>query len=200
MKPWSAIAALLLLVCLHAGAASADAPANVGALADSLRQQMSERCAQESARPASAASGAEQDVLQRDLSCTCGPQALDIAFPAEMRARTTTFDAFLARMSGAMNVCVARSVRRLIEQPCAQGTDPFDDEGTSATTTKAHCRCALAELDKAAAADARKAADDASARYASGKTDDDRQPAPIRLLTGIEKTCAPETVKQSSKQ
>ena len=196
MKPWPAVAALLLVACLHAGAASADAPANVGALVDSLRQQMNERCAQDSARAASvAASGAEQDALQRDLSCSCGPQALDIAFPAAMRAGTTTFDAFLARLSGAMNVCVARSVRRLIEAPCAQGTDPFADEGTSPAITKAHCQCARAELDKAASADARQSADDASARYASGKADVDRRPAPIRLLTGIEKTCAPETVK-----
>jgi hypothetical protein len=196
MRPWPACAALLIAVTLQA-AAAADEPGNIGRMVDNARQALAERCVEASARAASTTDrNAVQEPLDRDLSCTCAPKALDIAFPADMRAGTTTSAAFTARMSGAMQACVARSMRRLVEEPCAHGTDPFVDEKDGASpSAKAHCQCARSELDKAAAGNPRKDADAAAARYAASPAAVDRRPASMQLLLDIVKTCAPETAK-----
>lgn len=196
-KTWPLLASLLLAVSLQAGAASPDDQANIGQMVDNVQQALAQRCAEASARAASSADrNAVQDPLDRDLSCTCGPQAVDIAFPATMRTGSTTGGAFMARMNGAMQSCVARSVRRLIDEPCAHGTDPFvDDKDGPSPAAKSHCQCARSELDKAAAGNPGKDADAAATRYAANPVEADKKPPTMRLLLDIVKTCAPETAK-----
>jgi hypothetical protein len=194
------LAALLLAIGHPAGAAPTNDTANVGQLVERMQRSMAQRCAESTGGAASSASAPERDAprdpLDHDLSCTCGPQALDVAFPATMRGDSTTFGAFMARMGGAMNVCFARSVRKLIDAPCNQGVDPFGHDKTSAAPlARAHCECARSALDEVAAGDALKGADEASARYAAGASEADRQPPPLRLLNDIEKTCAPQRAK-----
>ncbi len=147
-------------------------------MVDFLGTKMTERCA---GTPAS-------DILNHALSCTCGPQALDIAWPAAGRAGTSTRDAILSRMGGAMNVCIARSVKQLIADPCAHGIDPFADDAAPSPPALAaeRCKCANAELDKSAAGDPAKEADAASARFAAGQP---TSPAPTGVLARVQSAC-----------
>jgi hypothetical protein len=194
MKTWPHLCALLLFAaCLQANAATSERQVNVGELVDRMQQAMAERCAQAGAR---AGKDPVHDQLDHDLSCTCAPQAVDIAYPPASRAGSTSASAFMARTDGAMKACVARSVGRVIDEPCAHGTDPFaDDESptpVAPAVAKAHCQCARSALDKAAATNPRKDADAATARYKAGQVAADEKPAAMRLLIDIQKTCAPD--------
>ncbi len=178
MKSWMLAASLLVALSLPAAAAPADEPVNIGQMVEFLGSKMAERCA---GTPAS-------DILNHALSCTCGPQALDVAWPAAGRAGSSTRDAILSRMGGAMNVCIARSVKQLIADPCAHGIDPFADDAAPSPPALAaeRCKCANAELDKAAAGDPAKEAEAASARFAAGQP---TSPAPNGVLARVQAAC-----------
>ncbi len=180
MKPWFLVVSLLTALSLQAGAATPDEPVNVGQSVDFLKSAMGERCG---GTPAS-------DIINHALACTCGPQALDIAWPAAARAGTATRGAILARMNGAINACIARSVKQLIADPCAHGVDPFADDAappSAPAVAQARCKCANAELDKAAASDPVKEADAASARFAAGEA---VPPMQATVIKNVENVCA----------
>lgn len=184
MKPWPVVASLLLVLSLHAVAMSPDEPANIGQTVDFMKSKMAERCQ----------AGDAADLLNHELSCTCGPQALDVAYPADKRAGTATLNAVLARMGGAMNACVARTVKQVIADPCAHGVDPFAEDGKAAPgVAESRCKCANAELDKAAARSPTKEADAATARFAAGKGS--QAPSPLDLLNAVQSTCTGATQK-----
>ena len=195
MKPWLS-APFLLALSLHAGAASPDDPVDIGATADYFLQTLDQACKQTSVPgPAAASDEAETQALMaglmRDLSCTCGPRALQIAYPAAARTGSTTSGAFMVRFSGAMNACLARSVRRVVDAPCGRNVDPFaDGTPSSPAVAQARCRCARKELDKAASTDPRRDADAASARYTAGEAAPERWPPFIVMMDAVEKTCS----------
>ncbi len=179
MKPWPVVASLLLVLSLHAVAAPLDEPANIGQTVDSMKSNMAERCQADD----------PTDLLNHELSCTCGPQALDVAYPADKRGGTASPNAVLARMGGAMNACVARTVKQVIADPCAHGVDPFAEDGKTAPgVAESRCKCANAELDKAAASSPTKDADAATARFVTGKGS--QAPTPLDMLIAVQATCA----------
>ena len=194
MKSWL-LAPLLLACSLRAGAASPNDPVDIGAAAANVLQKLDQACKQsdvDGAELAASAAPGNRPLmirLARDLNCTCGPEAVEIAYPAATRTGSTTFGAFLVRFSGAMNVCVARTVRRVVDEPCGRNVDPFAEGAPSSpAVAQARCQCARQELDKVAAGDPSKDADAASASYAAG-TAPPREPPFIVMMKTVENSC-----------
>ena len=197
---------LFVAAMLLAGTAQAAGPApafdpptpSVQAMIDKVQAGFHDHC-QEAEQKLAAAKPEEAAtaVVFRDMACTCVERALNAGFPASMRAGTIPPGAFLARMGGAMNVCVAVTAREQIAAPCDAGVDPFSSASTP-EAAKARCSCARAELDRMIAANPAEEADKAAAEYArqgaASGVPSDRDLGPLVFLRHVQSTCAPSTV------
>ena len=105
--------------------------------------------------------------MGREVDCDCMPAATDAAFPPEMRSTQLAMMPFLARMNGAADVCMARSVRTAMAVECAKGNDPLAQKGSASTAAVAAARCAClrSELAKTADANFADAANAGAARF-----------------------------------
>ncbi len=198
MKFCFVVAATLLAGAVHAAAQSPEPAApSVQALIDEMEQGFRNQCQEKELKLAAAKpDDVAAATIARDLPCSCAGKALDAGFPSAMRSSTMTHGAFVARMAGAMNVCVAVAVKEQMAAPCGAGIDPFANDSTPAVA-KARCTCALAEFDRMIAADPGQEADKAAAEYVAqsarpgGATAKDA--APLIFLRHVRATCAQPT-------
>ena len=170
MKPWHSLAAALLACSLHAAAQPPAPTQAAGTVVNTMLAQFKPHCdAARAALATATGDDAAKPTMEKENYCDCLPQALDAAFPAGARATQVTEATFKARLSGPLQICMARTMRSQIVQACDKGIDPFSptrDSSVPARTT-ARCTCAKTELGKVADVDMTKASKDSAARYAA---------------------------------
>jgi len=170
MKTWTFLAAAVagFAFSLPAFSQTQATTRPVGETLATMQQKFAGKCeadrqALTTAKPEDVAKAS----MSRDMDCDCMPAATDAAFPPEMRSTQLAMMPFLARMNGAADVCVARSVRTTMDAECAKGNDPLAQKGSVSTTavTAARCACLRSELAKTADANFADAANAGAARF-----------------------------------